>query len=255
MVAHVNFYEDIPEAQKRLNNTVVLYDGKPYYVLAVSNHKTDGKFRIYLDALKDEGSLASKKYDVPYHDYGDHVVGTNMDKWLDANPDKGIIRKRMDSPLFNKYRPFPMGMCNYGDNAYYLERSPTRHTQQGLTSSMIMCRQLSVLDSNINVPRGGNPINLLANEMYRAIINDYPDINECLSVLHSSDYATKGAAFHRNFALLSGPMSIVFLAYKDDIIGMLPTGDLSKVRIDKKFKHTLEVVQELGCFGEVDIIK
>ena len=256
MVAHVNFYEDIPEAQKRLSNTVVLYDGKPYYVLAITNHKTDGKFRIYMDALKEEGPMASKTVDIPFHGHGCNDTGSNMDKWLDKHPDKGIIRKRMDSALFNKYRPFPLGMCNFGDFVFHLERSPTRHTQQGLTSSMIQCRQLSVTDNQSSGRGGrGNPINILSNEMYSTIINDYPDINECLSVLHSDEYSTKGAAFHRNFALLSGPMGILFLAYKDEIIGMLPTGDLSKASISKKFKHTVEAVEELGYFAQVDIIK
>lgn len=252
MVAHVNFYEDIPEAQKRLNNTVVLYEGKPYYVLAISNHKADGKFRIYLDALRDSGPIASKKYPMPYSDYGDGTVGPAMDVWIAANPDKGVIRKHMDSPHFNKYRPFPLGMCNYADNAFYVERSPTRHTQQGLTGSMMLSKQLSVVPDG--VPRS-NPINLMSNEFYRTIVNDYPSPEECLSVLSNSDYSTRGAAFHRQFAFLAGPMSIVFLAYKDNVVGMLPTGDLSKVRIDKSFKHTIEVIQELGLFGEVDVIK
>src|SRR3546814_20877703 len=57
--------------------------------------------------------------------------GKRMDNFLKDNPDCGIIRKNMDSPLFNRFRPFPLGMCNLNGETYFLCRSPTRNTQQG----------------------------------------------------------------------------------------------------------------------------
>jgi hypothetical protein len=48
------------------------------------------------------------------------------------HPAAGILRKQMNSPLFNKFRPYPLGMCNTkGQRAYYLERQPNRKTEQG----------------------------------------------------------------------------------------------------------------------------
>ena len=46
-----NFYENLSEANKRLHGTVVLYDGHPYYILAISNHFTDGIMRVYMEPL------------------------------------------------------------------------------------------------------------------------------------------------------------------------------------------------------------
>src|SRR3546814_12211748 len=120
----------------RLVNTVVMYDNRPYYVLCSTDHKKDGIFRMYLDELYTErGAAISRIPGIPY-EYNDgtpqHIErGKRMDNFLKDNPDCGIIRKNMDSPLFNRFRPFPLGMCNLNGETYFLCRSPTRNTQQG----------------------------------------------------------------------------------------------------------------------------
>jgi hypothetical protein len=48
MQEHVNFYENIKEARMRLKGTIVLYEGIPYRVLAIADHKGP-VFRIYLN--------------------------------------------------------------------------------------------------------------------------------------------------------------------------------------------------------------
>src|SRR3546814_3440759 len=119
-----------------------MYNNSPYYVLCITDHKKDGIFRMYLDELYTErGAAISLIPGIPY-EYNDgtpqHIErGKRMDNFLKDNPECGIIRKNMDYPLFNRFRPFPLGMCNFNGETYFLCRSPTRTTQQGLTENMI----------------------------------------------------------------------------------------------------------------------
>ena len=48
MEKNVNFYENLEEAQRRLRGTVVMYDGIPHYVLAITDHQSGGIFRVYM---------------------------------------------------------------------------------------------------------------------------------------------------------------------------------------------------------------
>jgi hypothetical protein len=50
MATHPNTFETVKEAMMRLRRTVVVYDGQPFVVLCITNHKADGIFRIYLQA-------------------------------------------------------------------------------------------------------------------------------------------------------------------------------------------------------------
>jgi hypothetical protein len=254
MVDHVNFYENLKEARMRLVHTVVVYDGKPFYVLAISNHKSDGVFRIYLDEIGRDKMLAHQRIPVPYEGYdeGGASVGDKMDEWMEKYPDEGIIRKQMDSPKFSKFRPFALGMCNLNGGVVYVERTPIRHTQQGLTSNML------------NYHKVGNPPGALLNgrdipsltglPFYRTVVGDYPTVEECLKNLHDPDVTNSAIAFTRNFAFLRGPVDLMFLAYKSDTVGYMPHGDASKLTLSKKFKHTKEVIEDLNLFHDIKVV-
>src|SRR3546814_18111544 len=113
MVKYTNFYETVKEADMRLRHTLVMYDGEPYYVLLISDHKKDGVFRIYMDKAGNEHGFAFQREQVPYEASSSwNVTATVMDDWLEKNPDKGVIRKMMNSPKFNQFKPFPLGMIN-----------------------------------------------------------------------------------------------------------------------------------------------
>lgn len=247
---YVNFYENLKEAKMRIEHTVVMYDGKPYYVLAVCDHKPDGIFRVYLDDLS---SPAIDRYsDIPIH-YAPAAIedpshGQMMDKWMEKRPNAGVIRKMMNSPLFNKFRPFPLGMCNYGKKTYYLERGPSRpHSQQGLTKTMLHATCIDPSSGS----KGSIPLSLTSKELYRTIIGDYPTAKECLDALKDPTVLNTSVGFHRNFAFSRGPAGIIFLAYKTDIVGFLPERDLSSVVLDRSFAHTKEVVEDLSLFSSV----
>lgn len=251
MKEYPNFYENIKEAEMRLKDTVVLYDGEPYYVLCICDHKPDGIFRMYLDPIGRKGGLTINSMDVPYQ-YWDNTKfatrGAAMDDWMDKNPDTRIIRKMMNSPLFNKFRPFDLGMCNVGSGVQYIERSPTRHTQQGLTAQMLSCTVLSI---GTDAKRRLGGVHITSESFRDCVVSDYPSISECLDNLKDPKVSNEGAAFHRNFAFVRGPIDTMFLAYKSDIVGLLPYGDLSSVKLSPQFRHVKEAVTELNVFGNV----
>ncbi len=255
MAKHKNFYETIKEARMRLEHTVVLYDGKPYYVLLVSDHKADDIFRIYLDYIDpDKGAAYQRIGGIPYESYDyDYPAGAAMDKYLDtkAGKESGIIRKMMTSAKFNNYRPFPLGMCNTdGGGVAYIRRSPTRHTQQGLNSSAMNVQMLTMeKNGNRYAPRG---VPMTSAAFSECVTAAHPSFKEVLSNLLDDDVQNEGAAFDREFALLRGPLDLLFLYYKEDAIGLV-SKDGKEATISKKFKHTKEVTENLKIFDKVTV--
>lgn len=253
-VQHPNFYENLAEAQLRLLNTLVMYDGEPYQILAITNHKPDGVFRVYLDPINIDPE--AKRHSIVLvtgiiHST-DVTLGPALDGWLENNKDSGVLRKHMSSPHFNKFRPFSLGMCNYDSKTYYLERQPQRpSTKQGLTASMISEDAISLLNK-------GKPNNHLysvqiySKAFYACVRGQHPSAQECLTVLKDVEgYENEAGAFHRLFALVRGPIGTIFLAYKGDIVGILPKQDLSEVRLGKRYTHTKEVIEELRLFNTI----
>lgn len=249
MATHVNFYERLEEARMRLRNTVVLYDGEPHYVIAITGHKPDGIFRIYMEPLS-ETPAYSHDSTIPSIAYGqDHPsLGAHMDAWLEGPDGKrsNVVRKMMNSPLFNKFRPFPLGMVNTKGGVFYLERHPTRKTEQGLTQSMLAYSPLSI--SQIGKYQKPSVVSV---ELRDTILNKYPTAQECLTNLLDPMVTNDAAAFHRNFCLVRGPLHMLYLGYKEDVVGVLVEENLSKVRLGRKFGHVKEAVQELGIFNQV----
>src|SRR3546814_9940131 len=95
MVKYTNFYETVKEADMRLRHTLVMYDGEPYYVLLIPDHKKDGVFRIYMDKAGNEHGFAFQREQVPYEASSSwNVTATEMDDWLEKNLDQGVMRDR-----------------------------------------------------------------------------------------------------------------------------------------------------------------
>src|SRR3546814_9937744 len=57
---------------------------------------------------------------------------------------------------------------------------------------------------------------------------------ECVHELTDPNCINTGAAFHREFAFIKGPVDTLFLAYKEDLIGVIPNGDLSAIRSEER---------------------
>lgn len=264
MPSFPNFYERIDEARMRLRGTVVLYDDEPYYVLAVTDHKADGKFRIYLDPLY-RGRSAQYSYDdfPRVQDY--HCPGEVLDHWLERNPDKGVLRRYMGAAGFNKYRPFPLGNMNKDGKVYYLERSPTRNTFQGLRREAVICLPVSVSpDSSSTVRRGyydayteGRAVGVDFEcnlELYDCIKGSYPTFAEVIEALRDPDVTNVGVAFHREFSVFRGPLNMLFLCYQHQGVGRIQ--DLSQIKklgltLSQDYSYLKESCEELGLFDYV----
>ena len=253
MVAYTNFYETLEEAIMRLKHTVITYDGEPFMVLAITNHRGDGIFRIYMEPCglpSDDVSFNIRGCPSNQFPHNDNRLGPEMDKWLEKNPKSPIQRKMMNSPLFNKFRPFPLGMCNFNGDVYYLERQPNRKTEQGLISTMCSATRLQPNEQDM---RRSNWSELTRAEFRDTVMGIYPTAHECVTGVSGPNLAIKSAAFHRHFALVRGPISTTFLAYKENIIGLLPDNNLDRVCIAKPFAHVKEAVQDLGIFASTAI--
>jgi len=244
-----NFYENVQEATIRLQHTTVLYDGEPYFVLCFDDHKPDGIIRIYMEPIGYD-KLESNYMPIPY---GNSLPpgksrGDVMDAYMAQNPTSRIIRKQMNSPLFQRFRPFPLGMCNFSGSTAYCERQPVRHTHQGLTNSMISARYLSVDGKDRSCH-----LSFTGKEFRDTIMGKYPTAADSLKVVTDSSYKENAVGFSRLFAFVRGPVDTAFLAYKNDIVGNIPNGDTSVVTLSKNFTFVKELVDNLNIFQDIRV--
>lgn len=255
MAKHRNFFESLAEAQMRLQCSYVLYEDEPYFVRTVSDHKADGKFRVYMEPLPTEfdpnigDSLQGDYKDYPTHD------GVSMDKYADSDK-YNLVRKFATSRHFNKFRPFPLGMVNFTGRVIYCERSPTRNMNQGLTSRAVKTHEVQLVPIGKTSPDAerlvsGRHFSYATPEFRDCIMGNYPSFEECLAAVTSKDSINSGAAFDREFALLRGPVDTTFIAYKQDFVGVLPNRDNSLVVLGKEFAFLKEKIQTLGVFNEI----
>lgn len=266
MPSFPNFYERIEEAQMRLRSTVVLYDEEPYYVLAVTDHKADGKFRIYLDPTSRGRSARDTFFDFPrLGDY--HCPGEVLDKWIEQNPDSGVLRKYMGAAGFNKYRPFPLGNMNCNGKVYYCERTPTRNTQQGLRREAVVALPVSVSPDVANTGKRGYydaytegrgvGIDLYDLEFYDCIKGSYPTFAEVVDALRDPTVTNSGVAFHREFSVFRGPLNMLFLCYQHQGVGKLQgetSGKFNRLVLSSEYGYLKESCEDLGVFAEIDVM-
>lgn len=261
---HKNFYENAKEANLRLRNTVIWYDGPgeqgPYFVLLITDH-AGPDFKIYMKRIGQKyqnipGILS------PEQSVGQEVggYGAAMDKFMKDHPKFGMVRKDLSSPHFRAFRPFPLGMMNSvkKDKAgkvidcetLYLERQPNRTTQQGLIRTM-----LYISPVNAAVSRPPQPVHynfdMWSEDFYDCIMGNYPSIDTCLSKLTDSNCANEAAAFHRYFALVKGPIGMLFLSYKGEVVGLLDNKNLSSITVDRDKKYTREAISDLQVFNNI----
>lgn len=253
-MAHPNFYENLEEAHRRLLNTVVSYDGDPMHVMAITNHKADGIFRMYLWPVQHPVRDFQAKGEYPrWNDFGAGSAdqGAYLDKFMTEHPTGPTLRKHANSPLFNKYRPFPLGMLNNpGARAVYLERSPERRTYQGLIKSMVDAHYVSVdMDKRPSRYDGtlGGP------EFFDCVKGNYPSAAECLENLRDPQVENSSVGFTRNFAFTRGPMDTIFLVHKTEVVGFVPATQRPELELGKKFSYLKETVEETRQFADIRV--
>lgn len=247
MANYRNFYETIQEAQSRIQRTVVLYDGQPVYIWTVQNHKGDGAFRVYISPIELVQNMPSG-FPAPAYPPNHPSLGEILDTWMTQNPDQTCIqRKKMDSPLFNKFRPFPLGMVNSGGSAYYIERAPQRpKMEQGLIPSALY---ETLVTAGSSGKTSFQHVSLYSETFRDCILGKYPTPNEVLIKIKSGNFINESVAFNRYFALVKGPIDMLFLAYKGDVIGVLPYSNFDNLKLGKEFLYLKEAVNDLALFN------
>jgi hypothetical protein len=230
-----------------------MYDGEPYFIFAITNHKSDGIFRMYLFPSGLTYNDAVYKGVVPrVQDFGPSQaeLGPYLDKWIEEKKDTPVLRKMANSPKFNQFRPFPLGMLNWGGTAQYLERSPERRTQQGLIRTMVDSTVVS-LDGKVTRNYQGS---LSGPEFYDCVKGTHPSAKECLDNLPDPEFSDlTSVAFHRYFAIARGPLGLYFLSYKGDVVGLVPQSKSPEVELAKKFAYLKETVEETKQFTDIRI--
>lgn len=255
MADYPNFYENHEEALRRLNNTVITYDGEPYYVVAITDNP-DGIFRMYLYPL----GIVSRQFPllppisgIPANHAGMAKV---IDDWMATKEgeNSGMIRKMMNSPKFNKFRPFPLGMYNDSNRCCYIERQPNRKVEQGLIKSMLDVNLVTAGRAD-DTFYGRDSIDFFSPSFRACAMNQHPSAKTCLDNLLNPTIKNEAAGFCRTFAFVRGPIGMMFLAYKADIVGVLPNNDFSKVKIGRDFSYVKEAVEELKLFNDIVVEK
>lgn len=246
-----NFYECLEEAHARLLRTTVLYEGRPYYILAITDHKNDGIFRTWLAPIENVNLPVMKEFTTicVSISQSNPSLGDHLDKALEKNPDAGVLRKHMNSPKFNRFRPFPLGMCNVDTQVYFIERQPIRpKMEQGLTKTGLY-ETLITSGSRQDNPRKTMELPDMFSEAFKTCITgDHLSFDLVLDSLMNPKVVNDALAFHREFALVRGPLEMLFLAYRTEIIGVLAKNNKSELRLGREFKFCHEVVDELGVF-------
>lgn len=250
-----NFYECLKEAQDRLLRTVVLYGGLPVHIFAITDHKDDGVFRAWLAPIGDgqNDEIVKKFYRIANNLGGDYPgLGAELDKFMDEHPDSLVLRKHLSSPKFNRFRPFPLGMCNVGTQCYYVERQPIRPLMhQGLVKYALHETLLTAGSRQDNPPRILEKVDIYSQGFHDCILADHNSAADVLAALVNPRIANDAHAFHREFAFVRGPIGMVLLAYRTDIIGILPHLDFSLLKLGREFYHCREAVAELELFDKI----
>lgn len=251
MTQYPNFYETIDEARMRLYGTMVAHSGEAYNVVWIGKEHTDGIFRMYLKKVLNGGAILPNIDTVRYNQ-GEQLVGPFLDGWVSENPDGPIVVKPINCPGFNKFRPFPLGMVNYGPKVYYVERQPLRKTEQGLIQTAIDAKRVSIgREGEGDKYNSKRQVDIWTDDFARTVRGEYPTAEECLVNLLDNEIVNQGAAFDRKFALIRGPVGIICLAYKTGIVGVLPQGGLESVVVSRDYRHLKEVLEELHLFYNI----
>lgn len=255
MKEYPNFYENMKEAHARLLQTIVLYDGLPYQIHAITDHMKDGIFRTWLVPI----GISGEGWHLFYNHLSNYspdnpALGPALDKIYEKEEVKksGILRKHMNSPKFNRFRPFPLGMCNVGTQVYYVERQPIRpHMFQGLTKGGCSETLITAGSRQDNPKRSLESLNTNSLAFRDCILGDHFSPEEALRALLDPTIAHDALAFNREFAFVRGPLDMMFIAYRSDIIGVLQNNDFSRIRLGRNFQYCKEVVQELNLFANI----
>jgi hypothetical protein len=205
-------YESLDEAQRRLLNTVVLYDGEPVYVVNVRN----------IDA-NDRAQGAVNK----------DIVRVEFQR-LPVKADTPVERKYISSRKFD-FSPFKMGLLELDTGLHYLSRTTGRQQQQGLSDGNLSVTNIgeSYWDKRIQ--------NMVADKsLYNTIKGIYRSFNEVVE-----DRKDTGSAFSRSFSLLHDKdIGLSFFFHKNKRCGYIKD---QRIILGPNFKYLSEELESCNA--------
>lgn len=215
------FWTDHQQASERLLNTVVLYDKTPVLVERVESggNFTDGVPRCYIRDITKEGSKA--------------------------------VRKRLDSPKFNKYRDLPeLGFVNNNKTyrASLLSRRVVRSRQHGLSDNNVICYTLIYKEEGrdeyyVGAHAGMSFSSLFFSEQLKAMFdNEYPPLRDILSNLQQKHFI----AYSRKFAVYRDSNDMMWLYRLHERVGFFSNNDT--LTLFKKARGYREEIMEDVAF-------
>jgi hypothetical protein len=96
--------------------------------------------------------------------------------------------------------------------------------------------------------------NLSGPEFYDCVKGLHPSAQECLDNLPDPDFKDiTSVAFHRNFAIARGPLDLLFLSYKAEVVGFVPQTARPTVELAKKYTYLRETVEETKQFHDIRV--
>lgn len=215
------FWTDTQQASERLLNTVVLYDNKPVTIERIEDGRNfdDGVPRAF---IRDISSSESK-----------------------------AIRKRLDSPKFNKYRSLPeLGFVNTSKTyrAILLSRRVVRSRQHGLSDNNVACFGLVYTDTGrdeyymSNLPGYNFSGFFYTEDLERMFENDYPALANILGYIQETHFI----AYSRKFAVYCDKNGMKWLYRLHERIGFFSNNNT--LTLLKKSRGYREEIMEDPAF-------
>jgi hypothetical protein len=220
-------FEHVDQARQRLEQTIVLYDGRGYYVNTVAEN-SERVPSVYVGELPWDFGSSKQKFE----------------------------QKRLDDPAFNKFKPFELGFVNLFDspsgitndyNTLFTYRRPIRSgARQGLSRESIDGRYLQ--GSRGGRLEGLDLFNQLApcKSFADMLAGSYPTFDEALTNL----IPESSIAFARNYALLTDKDGLVWVYRQLERIGLVNNKSKEFFLFSAK-KFLREEIQESGLFPNI----
>lgn len=208
------FWTDIEQARVRLLGTIVLYKDLPVLVNDIVSGRGLPNPRIPRAFISDvEGEGRS-------------------------------VRKRLDSPHFNRFRDLPkLGWVNSRDGkAFFVERVPARIQQHGINTSNTCVYRFNDNFALLDPGRA---------DLARTFLNKYfkmshqglfPSLESILSNIQEGE----AVAFNRDCCVVRDELGMRWLYYKTRKVGMFSGADT--VVLASKFSYLRETLQDEPTF-------
>lgn len=203
-------FENVEQANFRLANSLIEYENKLYWVNEIRDGFADGIPRIYM--------------------------------WNPMDENRKTVRKQLNSPRFNRFRPFQMGFLNYFEdgakNCMFTSRQTARRNRQGLTKDTFAAHTVDGQQKNLDLRICSG------RESFAEMVNGiYPSFDEAVDALTPNS----AVAFDRNYAVRMDPTGLVTLYRKKERIGLIrkDTKEVYLFQLKQYYREEMATIRTL----------